>query len=182
MIECVNFHPLIGAKVYLDASKLDDGDKGWMTFALRRAMARQGVLTVEDKKDAQVIMEAAVGEYGTDEVDYRLTTPGTIPLLPLPVSTTTVTGGNALVRKNRQDAVVKLASPRTTRPRTASFGNQARSSTGRPSTATSSAPTNSPATPPCPRTRDIQAQGILKPNGAPARIPRISSEACNPRR
>ena len=51
VIECVNFHPLIGAKVYLDASKLDDGDKVWIPFALRRAMARQGVLTVEDKKD-----------------------------------------------------------------------------------------------------------------------------------
>lgn len=80
-----------------------------MTFALRRAMARQGVLTVEDKKDAQVIMEAAVGAYGTDEVDHRLSMPSTAPFMPLPISTTTLTGGNALIRKNRQDAVVKLA-------------------------------------------------------------------------
>jgi hypothetical protein len=106
----LNFHPLIGAKVFLDASNLDEEDKGWMTFALRRAMARQGVLTVDDKKDAQVVMEAAVGAYGTDEVDFRLTTPSGIPLMPLGTATTsTLTGGNALIRKNRQDAVVKLA-------------------------------------------------------------------------
>ena len=111
VIDCLNFHPLIGAKVYLDASHVDAVDKGWMTFALRRAMARQGIMTVDDKKDAQVVMEAAAGAYGTDEVDCRLTTPGTIPLPLLPFGATsgTLTGGNALIRKNRQDAVVKLA-------------------------------------------------------------------------
>jgi hypothetical protein len=106
----LNFQPLIGARVFLDDAKLSAADKGWITFALRRAMARQGVLTVEDKKDAQVVMEAAIGAYGTDEADHRLTTPSAVPLMPVPLaSAASLTGGNALIRKNRQDAVIKLA-------------------------------------------------------------------------
>ena len=106
----LNFQPLIGARVFLDDAKLEATDKGWITFALRRAMARQGVLTVDNVKDAQVVVQAAVGAYGTDEVDHRFTTPSTIPLSPMSMaSASTLTGGNALLRKNRQDAVIKLA-------------------------------------------------------------------------
>ncbi len=84
-----------------------DLDAGWITFGLRRAMARQGLLLVDDRKEAQVIVEAALGAYGTDEVDHRLRLPSAVPL-----GVTTVSIGDstsAFCRKNRQDAVVKLA-------------------------------------------------------------------------
>ena len=71
-------------------------------------MARQGLLLVSDKKEAQTLIEAAVGAYGTDEIDSRISMPSTLPVGLLPVSTgSSATGG--LIHKNWQDAVVKLA-------------------------------------------------------------------------
>jgi hypothetical protein len=107
-IDCVDFGPLAGAAVFLDPSNVSALDSGWIIFALRRAMARQGVRLVDAKKDAQVVVEAAVGAYGTDEVDCRLGLPGALPLFgPLPLVPAATE--RALIRKNNQDAVVKLA-------------------------------------------------------------------------
>jgi hypothetical protein len=107
-IDCIDFRPLAGAAVFLDASHVSASDSGWILFALRRTMARQGVRLVDAKKDAAVIVEAAVGAYGTDEVDCRLSVPGALPAVgPLPLLP--LGTERALIRKNRQDAVVKLA-------------------------------------------------------------------------
>ncbi len=104
----IDFRPLAGRHVFLEAGQLSATDSGWIIFTLRRAMAREGVLLVGDKKDAQIVVEAAVAAYGTDEVDCRVSLPSTLPLGMMPISTgTSATGG--LIQKNRQDAVVKLA-------------------------------------------------------------------------
>ena len=107
-IDCVNFGPIAGAKVYLDTTNVGAIDAGWVIFTLRREMARQGILLVEDKVDAQVIVEASIAAYGTDEVDRSVAPPtvSAVGGLPLPSS-----GGTpaAFSRTNRQDAVVKLA-------------------------------------------------------------------------
>lgn len=107
-IDCLDFGPLAGATAYLDTSHVASVDAGWLIFALRRAMARQGVLLADEKRDARVIVEAAVAAYGTDEVDCRLAAPGVTAVgnLPLPTSGSTLF---AIGRKSRQDAVVKLA-------------------------------------------------------------------------
>ena len=107
-IDCINFQPLTGAKVFLDTSMLAAPDAGWIQFSLRRAMARQGVLLVDTKADAQVLVEAALGAYGTDEVDFRLTTPGTLLAGTIPLAAS-IGDTQALIRKARQDAIVKLA-------------------------------------------------------------------------
>lgn len=107
-VESIDFRPLAGARVYLDPSSIKAADSGWVIFSLRRAMARQCLLLVDDKKEAQVIVEAALGAYGTDEVDTRWT----LPFLVSPVSLPFTTAGlspQSLSRANRQDAVVKLA-------------------------------------------------------------------------
>jgi hypothetical protein len=77
-------------------------------FSLRREMVRQGLLLVGDRKDAETVMEAAVAAYGTDEVDCRFALPSSFSagVLPLPTGTSDAGG---LIRKNRQDAVVRLA-------------------------------------------------------------------------
>ncbi len=107
-VSSIDFHPLAGHHVYLETGQLNATDSGWIIFSLRREMARQGLLLVSDKKEAQTLIEAAVGAYGTDEVDCRLSLPSTIPLGLLPISTgASSTGG--LIHKNWQDAVVKLA-------------------------------------------------------------------------
>jgi hypothetical protein len=107
-MESIDFRPLAGARVYLDTARIAAPDAGWVIFSLRRAMARQGLLLVDGKKEAQVIVEAALGAYGTDEVDTRWT----LPFLVSPVSLPFTTAGlspQSLSRNNRQDAVVKLA-------------------------------------------------------------------------
>jgi len=107
-ISSIDFHPLSGHHVFLDTTQVSATDSGWIIFSLRREMARQGLLLVSDKKDAQTIVEAAVGAYGTDEVDCRISLPTSFSLGFLPI-TTSGSDASGLIRKNRQDAVVKLA-------------------------------------------------------------------------
>lgn len=107
-IGCVDFRPLAGEAVFLDASRVLAADSAWLVFDLRREMARQGVLLVDDREEARVVVEAAVGAYGTDEVDRRLSTPGFTSFGPfslLPANS----DPHAYERKSRQDAMVKLA-------------------------------------------------------------------------
>ena len=104
----IDFRPLAGHNVFLDATQVSAADSGWVIFSLRREMTRQGILLVSDKKDAQTIVEAAVAAYGTDEVDCRISLPTSFSLAFLPISTG-ATDASGLIRKNRQDAVVKLA-------------------------------------------------------------------------
>ncbi|MHC5538825.1 DUF6655 family protein [Singulisphaera rosea] len=107
-IACLDFRPLAGQRVFLDTSQLNATDSGWIIFSLRREMAKQGLLLESEKKEAQTIVEAAVGAYGTDEVDCQITVPSLVAPTLLPSASSGLNTG-ALVRKNRQDAVVKLA-------------------------------------------------------------------------
>lgn len=109
-IRCLDFRPLAGALVFLDATRVGVVDKDWIVFALRRAMAEQGVLLADSAATSQVIVEAAVGAYGTDERDTSLSLPGVglVGTMPVPVSGI-VPGGQALSKKGRQFAAVKLA-------------------------------------------------------------------------
>lgn len=104
----IDFRPLAGQPVFLNTTQIQAADSGWIIFSLRREMARQGVKVVGDKKDARILVEAAVAAYGTDEVDCRISLPNSFSagVLPLPTGTSDAGG---LIRKNRQDAVVKLA-------------------------------------------------------------------------
>ena len=56
----IDFRPLSGHRVYLETSQVSAADSGWVIFGLRREMARQGLLLVSDKKDAQTLIEAAL--------------------------------------------------------------------------------------------------------------------------
>ena len=111
-VSLVDFRPLAGAEVFLDTSNVEAADKGWVIFSLRRAMAEQGLLLAESSEDAQVIVEAALGAYGTDERSCRFT----LPMLGA-MGLTAASSSNAaapsdtqgLTLKSNQDAVVKLA-------------------------------------------------------------------------
>lgn len=105
-IACLNFGPLAGAHVFLDDSHIKAEDDDWITFSLRRTMARQGLLLVSDEDDADVVVEAAVAAYGTDETDCRIALPTLSSFGALPIA---ASSPDAISRKNRQDAVVKLA-------------------------------------------------------------------------
>lgn len=118
----IDFRPLAGAPVFLNASYLPELDKGWLTMSLRRAMSAQGVLLKDDQKDAAVVVEAALGAYGTDDRECMVGIPslsgGGTSMLAAPLLGAAAAAGSsggsgnsaaAMSRSNRQDAVVKLA-------------------------------------------------------------------------
>jgi len=109
-IGSIDFSPLAGRAVFLNpATAATDSD--WINFSLRRAMARQGVLLAAEKDKADVIVESAIGAYGTDEVDKRVSLPSgfSVGMLPLPLPTGVNTNESGLYRRQRQNSVVKLA-------------------------------------------------------------------------
>jgi len=53
-------------KVFLDSANFEGTDKGYAVNAIRERIASQGAHIVEDRKDAEVIAEAACGGIGTD--------------------------------------------------------------------------------------------------------------------
>jgi len=105
----VDFRPLTGVPVFLDTANVTAIDQGWVVSSLREAMLTQGVLIREKREQAQFIVEARVGAYGTDDDNLlvgisQTTIPptvtgvptGTIPKIPL-------------LERSRQTAVAKLA-------------------------------------------------------------------------
>jgi hypothetical protein len=108
-LQKVDFRPLTGVPVYLDTTNVTAIDQGWVVSSLKQALLAQGVLLRAKPEQAQWIVEARVGAYGTNDKNWLLgisqtTIPptvtgipsGTIPKLPL-------------VERNQQQAVAKLA-------------------------------------------------------------------------
>ena len=85
-------------------------DKDWIITTIRRTMAEQGVALENEKKNAQVILEVAIGAYGTDERNTKSGLPqvGLVPSLSgASVVSSNSTSSLTFSENNRQDAVVK---------------------------------------------------------------------------
>lgn len=109
-VACIRFEPLAGTRVFLDEKRVTAVDKDWLVFALRRAMAEQGLLLVDKAEDAQVIVEAGVAAYATDDRDLSISLPGVGLAGAIPVPLAGIgTGGQTLSSKGRHFAVTKLA-------------------------------------------------------------------------
>ena len=106
----VDFSPLAGSRVFLDATYVTVADKDWIISSIRRTMAEQGVLLESNKEKAAVIVEAAFGAYGTDQRDRKFGLPG-VSLTPSLTTGAAVTSGSSnslnLSETNQQDAVIK---------------------------------------------------------------------------
>ena len=147
-LQKVDFRALTGVPVYLDTANVTAIDQGWVVSSLREAMLTQGVLIREKREQAQFIVEARVGAYGTDDDSFLVG----IPQTTIPPTVTGIPTGSIpeipLIKRSRQQAVAKLAifaydrasgqlvwqsgtsSTRPT-PRTSSSGGSARSSRAR---------------------------------------------------
>ena len=105
----VDFRPLTGVPVYLDTTHVTAVDQGWVVSSLRQAMLTQGVLIRPKPEQAQYILEAAVGAYGTDEDSFlvgipQTTVPNVMPGIPsgtIPEVT--------LAKRSRQQAIAKMS-------------------------------------------------------------------------
>jgi Family of unknown function (DUF6655) len=109
----VDFRPLGGRRAWLDSGYVSVVDKDWVLSSVRRTMLEQGVLLCGKKEDAQVVVELALGAYGTDERDCKAGLPQ-LGVVPTMFGTPAVTGASSnsaltLSETNKQDAVVKAA-------------------------------------------------------------------------
>ena len=108
-LEKIDFRPLTGVPVFLDTTHVTAVDQGWVVSSLRQAMLAQGVLLRTKAEQAQWIVEARVGVYGTDENSLLVG----IPQLSVPPTFTGVPTGTIpevpLIKKSDQQATSKLA-------------------------------------------------------------------------
>ena len=108
-LEKIDFRPLTGVPVFLDTAHVTAVDQGWVISSLRQAMLAQGVLLRSKAEQAQWIVEARVGVYGTDENSLLVG----IPQLSVPPTFTGVPTGTIpevpLIKKSDQQATSKLA-------------------------------------------------------------------------
>ncbi len=106
----VDFRALAGVPVYLDTQYVKDVlDQGWIVSSLRQAMLAQGVLLRAKPEQAELIVEARVGAYGTDSYSWL----AGIPQTTLPVSFGGLPSGTipeiSLAKTTNQYAYAKLA-------------------------------------------------------------------------
>jgi hypothetical protein len=109
-LQKVDFRPLTGVPVYLDTANINAAiDQGWIVSSLRQAMLQQGVLLRAKPEQAQWIVEARVGAYGTDEHNLLIG----IPQTTIPATVTGVPQGTIpeipLAKRSEQQAIAKLA-------------------------------------------------------------------------
>lgn len=108
-LQKVDFRPLTGVPVFLDTSNVTAVDQGWVVSSLRQAMLMQGVLLRAKAEQAQWIVEARVGAYGTNEDSWLLG----IPQVTVPPTLTGMPTGTIpkipIAERNRQQGVAKLA-------------------------------------------------------------------------
>lgn len=108
-LQKVDFRPLTGVPVYLDTANVTAVDQGWVVSSLRQAMLAQGVLLRAKPEQAQWIVEARVGAYGTDDYNWLLG----IPQTTIPPTVTGMPTGTIpelpVIKKSDQWGVAKLA-------------------------------------------------------------------------
>jgi hypothetical protein len=105
----IDFRDLTGVPVFLDVQNVTAVDQGWVVSSLRQAMLAHGVLLRPKAEQAQWIVEARVGAYGTDEYDWLLGVPATPAISTLPGIPAVPVPEIPLVKKSNQMAVAKLA-------------------------------------------------------------------------
>ena len=105
----LDFRPLTGVPVYLDTTNVQAVDQGWVVSSLRQALLTQGVLLRSKPEQAQWIVEARVGAFGTDAYNVLVG----IPTTTVPQTITGIPAGTipeiSLMKKSHQEGVAKLA-------------------------------------------------------------------------
>jgi hypothetical protein len=105
----VDFRPLTGVPVYVDTTNVSAVDQGWVVSSLRQALLTQGVLLRTKAEQAQWIVEARVGAYGTDSYNMLVGMPQTTVPPTLPGIPTGTIPEMSLLKKSHQEGVAKLA-------------------------------------------------------------------------
>lgn len=65
-LETIDFGYFTGMNVYYDGSGVDALDKGWVNHRVRESLATGGARLCATREEADVVVEAATGTYGTN--------------------------------------------------------------------------------------------------------------------
>lgn len=108
-LQKVDFQQLTGVPVFFDPQYLvSTVDQGWLVSSIRQAMLAQGVLLRPKIEQAQWVVEARLGAYGTNDSNFLIG----IPQTTIP-SVAGIPGGTLpempLAKKSTQQGIVKLA-------------------------------------------------------------------------
>ena len=105
----VDFRPLTGVPVYLDTTNVNAVDQGWVVSSLRQALLENGALVRAKPEQAEWVVEARVGAFGTNDSNWLFG----IPQTTVPPTVTGVPTGTIpelpLIKKSHQEGVAKLA-------------------------------------------------------------------------
>ena len=109
-VSLIDFSPLVGKTVFLDASGIDKDllDKGYVMSLVRQQMLANGALLQDDKTRAEYVVDLRIGALGTDRHTMLLGTPAVqlpsvVPGLPTNIPEL------AFMKKNDQRGVAKVA-------------------------------------------------------------------------
>ncbi len=105
----VDFRPLTGVPCFLDTQSVTAVDQGYVTSSLKQAMLQQGVLLRPKAEQAQWIVEARVGAYGTDQYDMLIGIPQTTVPMVIPGMPAGTIPEMSLAKRVDQHGVVKMA-------------------------------------------------------------------------
>jgi hypothetical protein len=107
----LDFRAVAGKKVFLDSSPLSGViDSAYLTSLLRQHMLAQGCMLMDDRKEADYVVEVRAGAVGTDRREVVFGVPATnvpdvVPMHGVPSSIPEMT----LAKKTEQRAVTKIA-------------------------------------------------------------------------
>jgi hypothetical protein len=108
-VQKIDFSPMTGVPVYLDTANVSAVDQGYVVSSIKHALLNQGVLLKQKPEQAQYIVEARVGAYGTDSYNLLIGVPQTT----VPQTITGMPSGTipeiSLAKKIDQLAVAKLS-------------------------------------------------------------------------
>jgi hypothetical protein len=104
----VNLHLFSGHKVYVDFTDFDSYDAKYAEGEIRDAVSRAGAILIDDKKNADILLQASAGAYSIDTNSFYIGIPSIT--LPIPgTAETPLTPRIAFYSKDSQDSYAKFA-------------------------------------------------------------------------
>ena len=107
----VDFYPLAGKRVYLDATALKTTiDATYLASSLRQQMLAHGCIILDKREEADYVVEARSGALGTDHRELLLGVPATrVPEIGPAASVPATIPEIPLAKRTEQRAVAKIA-------------------------------------------------------------------------
>ncbi len=107
MVDALQIHVPSGTKAFVDSTYFEGIDSKYALGAIRDRLLRSGVRLVDDKKDADMIIEARSGVESIDKHSFLIGIPETS--IPVPLSTPLTIPEIALFKRAQMKGVAKAA-------------------------------------------------------------------------